>query len=370
MKGYIPTLDGWRAIAILAVMVYHGTTAVFYPAGFYPSYHALRIIQTGAKGVDIFFAISGFLICTRLLQEQHEKGRISLLGFYLRRVFRILPPYFLYLGVLALVAWAGVIVIDQREWWSCVFFYRNYCGDLSTHGWYTGHFWSLAVEEHFYFFWPLLLVGCGSRRLRPLVVVFALLVPVWSLVDQSYHLISVGHPSQRTDTRLDGLFWGCWAALVLDVPRYREWITRWLTPWVWGGGVVVLVALVRYQPPLETHWQAFLMPWLLLGTVLRPTWAMSRLLEFSAVRWVGRLSYSLYIWQQLFLLGSWRETRPFPLGVWQELPLSIGATFACALVSYYFLERPMIRLGQHLARRCTPLTISPVESVPVAVART
>src|SRR4051794_30193224 len=64
--GYIPTLDGWRAIAIAAVLVYHATTTLFYPAGPWPSYNALRVIQTGAKGVDVFFAISGFLICTRL----------------------------------------------------------------------------------------------------------------------------------------------------------------------------------------------------------------------------------------------------------------------------------------------------------------
>jgi len=72
---------------------------------------------------------------------------------------------------------------------------------------------------------------------------------------------------------------------------------------------------------------------------------VSRLLEAGAVRWVGRLSYSLYIWQQLWMMGSWKVPRPFPLGPFQELPLSVLCTFGCAAVSYYLVERPTIRLG-------------------------
>lgn len=365
MKGYIPTLDGWRAIAILGVLIYHGTTALFYPTGPFPNYYALRVIQAGAKGVDIFFAISGFLICTRLLQEQKATGRISLKGFYIRRGFRILPPYFLYLGVLALIAATGVLAVEAREWWGCILFIRNYYGPVASHGWYTGHFWSLSVEEHFYLMWPLLLVVSGSRRARPVAVLLALLVPAWHLLNDSFHLLpELGHASQRTDTRLDGLLWGCWAALLLDVPTYRAWITRWLTPWTWLAVVAALVALARYQPVLEAHWEAFLMPWLLLGTVLRPTGRVGRLLELAPVRWVGRLSYSLYIWQQIFLLGSWRVSRPFPLGPLQELPLSIVATFACAAASYYLVERPLLRVGQRLARAAEGRQIASPRLVP------
>ena len=76
------------------------------------------------------FAISGFLICTRLLEERHEAGRISLKSFYLRRAFRILPPYFLYLAILAWIAAAGVVEVAPIEWWSCGLFFRNYIPDL------------------------------------------------------------------------------------------------------------------------------------------------------------------------------------------------------------------------------------------------
>jgi peptidoglycan/LPS O-acetylase OafA/YrhL len=354
VDSYLPTLDGWRAVAILGVLMYHGTTSLFYPGGPFPSYEAIRVIQAGSRGVDIFFAISGFLICTRLLQERQQTGGISLRAFYLRRAFRILPPYFTYLGVLAVLAVCGVLVVEGREFLGCLLFIRNYYGPVESHGWYTGHFWSLAVEEHFYLLWPLFLVTCGSRRARSLVVVIALAVPAWRVLDERFGLMSaLVQGSQRTDTRIDGLLWGCWAAVLLEMPAYRAWITRLLTPWVWFAVVAALVALVRYEPFMEKFWQSFLLPWLLLGTVLHPTWAVSQLLEASPLRWLGRLSYSLYIWQQIFLLGSWRVSRPFPLGMLQELPLSVAASFVCAAASYYLLERPLLRYGQRLARRAT-----------------
>jgi peptidoglycan/LPS O-acetylase OafA/YrhL len=348
MKGYLPTLDGWRALAILGVLIYHGCTYLFCSVGPYPSYQASLLIQAGARGVDIFFAISGFLICSRLLQEQREQGRIHLKGFYIRRFFRILPPYFMYLAVLALLVPAGIVSIRANEWWGCVLFVRNYVAG----GWYTAHFWSLSIEEHFYLFLPALLLLAGVRQARPVVLVLALLIAVWRHLDGHFHwLAALGAVDLRTDTRLDALLWGCWTALLMSIPAYRECVRKWFSLGLWLGVVGILLALARYRPSWDQTLQAFLMPWLLLGTVLRPTGLVAQVLESRLLRWIGRLSYSLYIWQQLFLfgIGHWNSPRPFPLGPLQELPGSICATFACATASYYLVERPAIRLGQRLA---------------------
>jgi len=90
-KDYRPTLDGWRAIAILLVMFAHGGSELFYPNGRFVSSTWLSISQHGGFGVDLFFGISGLLICGRLLDENEKTGGISLCSFYIRRVFRILP---------------------------------------------------------------------------------------------------------------------------------------------------------------------------------------------------------------------------------------------------------------------------------------
>src|SRR5271157_3717849 len=100
--GYLPTLDGWRAIAIAGVLLDHGTANFFRGSAWY------SFLRTGPNGVSLFFAISGFLICSRLLEEEQLLGRISLKGFYLRRACRILPAAFAYLGVLAILGVSGL----------------------------------------------------------------------------------------------------------------------------------------------------------------------------------------------------------------------------------------------------------------------
>lgn len=369
-SGYIPTLDGWRAIAILGVIVYHGATTLFYPLGPYPSYEALKVIQVGHRGVDVFFAISGFLICSRLIRERVKTGRISLSGFYLRRAFRILPPFLVYLAVIAGMTAAGLIAVEGREFVGSLLFVRNYYGGpVEGHGWYTGHLWSLAVEEHFYLAWPLLMIVLSLRWLRVVTPVLALLVPVWVFTASHFGWPGVGN-EKATDVRIDAILWGCWAALLVAVPACRAWIVRWLRPWTWGAVVVLLALLVRYETPVGRHAESFLIPWLLVGTVLNPGWRVSRLLEAGPVRWVGRLSYSLYIWQQLWMFGRFTVPRPFDLGPFQELPLNLLCVFVCAVLSYYLVEKPMIRLGTRLVRaRTEPQAVGVVRAPEYEMAR-
>ncbi len=109
--GYLPTLDGWRTVAILAVMICHATDSVFHAEGSHPNAFLHAVTRYGALGVDIFFGISGFLICSRLLTEHQGNGGIRLGRFYMRRFFRILPPYLTYLGGLAALAAFGLVPI-------------------------------------------------------------------------------------------------------------------------------------------------------------------------------------------------------------------------------------------------------------------
>jgi peptidoglycan/LPS O-acetylase OafA/YrhL len=351
-SNYLPTLDGWRAVAILAVLICHGSDQIFSEAGPWPNEQLHAYTRHGSLGVDIFFGISGFLICTRLLQEQQRSGRISLRGFYIRRAFRILPASFTYLAVVGFLGLTGLLYVGAWQWLSCLLFFRNYVDSSAAGGWYTGHFWSLCIEEHFYLFWPGLLVLLGTRRARWGVAGMALAVAVWRALEFRHQWLGRFLPESgfyaRTDIRLDGLLWGCWMALLFSVPRVRAWLTRWLSLGVWLAMAGAFLALVKYHPPMSMLGQAFLIPLLLVATIVRPRGLVGRVLETMPMRWIGRISYSLYLWQQLFLVGS-REPRPLPFGPLQEWPLNVAACFACAALSFYVIERPLIHLGQRLA---------------------
>jgi peptidoglycan/LPS O-acetylase OafA/YrhL len=367
-SDHLPTLDGWRAIAIIGVLISHGTARVLGPSGAFASPGLFQLTRYGVLGVDLFFGISGFLICTRLVQEEHQRGRISLKDFYVRRAFRIFPPYLLYLAILGLMAAAGMLVVRRWEWLSCALFFRNYLpldlGNLG--GQYTAHFWSLAVEEHFYLLWPGVLFLFGSRRSQRLVIAVVLVLAAWRAIEFRYGLVArhlvpgVGFYT-RTDIRIDALLWGCWLALLFQDPIWRERFRRSLSPGLWLGLVALYVVCVTYVPPFALLWQSILIPLILLGTVLRPQSWVGRFLETSPMRWVGRISYGLYLWQQLFLMGKEVHGR-LPLGFVQTFPVNVVVVFLCASLSYYLMERRLIRIGHALTSRRVPSSEQTVDS--------
>src|SRR6202012_6060119 len=108
--------------------------------------------------VFIFFVISGFLITSLLLHEQEKRGTINMRSFYFRRAMRILPPIYFYIAILLLLGWAGRLAITKIDILSALFFFRNYATNLSM--WSIEHFWTLAIEEQFYFIWPCVLYFC------------------------------------------------------------------------------------------------------------------------------------------------------------------------------------------------------------------
>ncbi|MGC1297760.1 MAG: acyltransferase, partial [Alloacidobacterium sp.] len=157
--GYIPTLDGWRAVAILLVMLHHDRLHHFLGTA------GIWLQKYGSRGVDLFFALSGLLICTRLLEEEQLTGTIRLKNFYLRRLFRIQPAVLVYLATICLLMLAGAL---QHAWGGILFgllLVRNYFPlHLVTRDYYTGHIWSLSVEEHFYLFLPFFLRRVRNHR--------------------------------------------------------------------------------------------------------------------------------------------------------------------------------------------------------------
>jgi peptidoglycan/LPS O-acetylase OafA/YrhL len=329
--GYIPTLDGWRALAVIWVIAFHGT----------PPFSALSpLTDLGWHGVNIFFGLSGFLICTNLLREEQSNGRIDLFAFYSRRAFRILPPALTYLAIVGSLGAFGFISSSPLEWLSSVFFFRNYISLPDHVGWATGHFWSLSVEEHFYLIFPGLLMLTGLHRARVSVPVLALSISVWRYVENRYQIVPIGAYG-RTDIRIDGLLWGCALALWMVERRWQLAFQRVCTPMTSVLFSVTLLLIITFQPPLSNTLEAMLIPLVIYATVVQPTSAVGRFLECSLMRWIGRMSYSLYIWQTLFFVSRFWQ----PSSV-QTAPLNVMALLGCAVASHYLIERPALTWGK------------------------
>jgi peptidoglycan/LPS O-acetylase OafA/YrhL len=347
---YIPTLDGWRAVSIALVILHHSQVRCTVP---FLGAVLQSLSKVGEIGVELFFAISGLLICSRLLDEESKHGTISLKGFYLRRSFRILPAALLYLFVVAMLAAFHVIPLVPADWFGALLFFRNYTmvleylrhSPLALH-WYTGHFWSLSMEEHFYLILPAVLVVFRRTRLSVLGGL-AVSVALWRLV-----LVHVLHRDYqilfRTDTHVDALLIPAMIALAL-FPLLRNRAARRFVPaWSFPIWVVLEIGLLATKVPAFLTWQAIIIPLLILSTALHPNALPGSILEFLPIRWIGWISYSLYLWQQLFfgtnLVGS-----PQGLALLREPPISFVALLLCASFSYYVVEKPCIRLGHKLA---------------------
>ncbi len=343
-SDYVPTLDGWRAVAIAMVMFSHVRL---------PGQALSQIAVYGALGVHLFLAISGFLITDRLLQEEQNRGRIRLGSFYLRRVFRILPAAFVYLAVVGVLGAARLIPMDGGQLLSSALFWRNYFVEPAAQSWYTGHFWSLAVEEHFYLLWPGLLVVLGTRRARWAAPALACAFAVWRGLDTHYGWLAAIDPAWkdlvgRSDYRMDALLWGCAAAFVWNAPALRSWLADRGRAAYGLIAISAMALLLIFEPPGYIAALAMLMPVPLILTAADPASWIGRVFERRGMRWFGRISYSVYLWQMLFLPAY---GLPVSLGIAQQFPLNVALAVGIASISYYAIEQPCRSLGRTLAQR-------------------
>ena len=329
-RHYIPTLDGWRAVAISIVVIAHAL-------------HYAWAVQ----GVDVFFAISGYLICTNLLVERERKGDISLSDFYLRRAFRILPASLTYLCILGILVLAGLTAANGVDILSCIFLWANY---HFGRGWEVRHFWSLSMEEHFYLLWPALLTFLGNRRAKMAAGIGVLVIFLWRIWAFSHYNIIDTPGMARTDIRLDVFFIPCTAAIMLRDEVWRRRAQR-IGPKLCVALMAVLALMkvfVGKSPvftSVELAFQATVFPILVIYTVFHPTSWSGRLLELAPLRWIGRVSYSIYLWQQICVRPSWISDHI------TFVPLRIACAVVLASFSYYLVERPMIGLGRSISKQ-------------------
>ena len=361
-EKYLPTLDGWRGIAVIGVILYHAREEFSHGNSL-----AVRLAAHCYVGVDIFFAISGFLICGLLLREYEKTGDINIRRFYIRRFFRILPPYYVSLAAICAAGAFLALPLNFSRVPSCLFFYRNYLPlGMDEHGgFYTAHYWTLALEEHFYLIWPLVLLAVRPKRAGKVAFLLAMTVFAWRTIEGHFHLLADVLPQAnlmaRSDTRIDALLWGCLAAIYF--PKIQRLAERIPFSQLWFVPAVLVVIVQKLHPPGLTLFDAVLLPLLIVSTVIQPRSVLGHVLEWQPLRWLGTISFSLYLWQQLFLPELGTELARGRFQYLQRPPWNLIAILVCACLSRYLIEIPMTRLGHRIGD--SPLAIAPaVESSP------
>jgi peptidoglycan/LPS O-acetylase OafA/YrhL len=369
---YQPALDGLRAFSVTAVILYHLS---FSWAG------------GGYLGVDAFFVLSGFLITTLLLSEQAGTGRVSLGAFWGRRARRLLPALFLLLIVVVLYASTTMTALQldalRGDAIASLFYVANWHFIATDQSYFAlltvpsplQHLWSLAIEEQFYLLWPLVVVGVlavsrASRRVLTVVTVGGIVlsqVAMASLYDEA-------DPSRAyygTEARAHTILVGCLLAIILiRRPVARGGARRVLS----AAGIVAFAACIvvwsTAQPgPLLFHGGdlAFsVLVAVVIAAAVQPTGRLRAFLGLTAFRFVGLISYGLYLWHWPVIVFATPEQTGLD-GVRLDL-LCIGITFVAALASYTLLELPVRRgvLRPPLARIVLPVSIVVVLAVVLA----
>ena len=368
-SGYLPGLDGLRAFAILGVLMAHDLPWSL--AG----YSNEKWKGYGGWGVQLFFALSGVLICWRLLEDEAKAGHLPLRGFYIRRLFRIQPAAFCYLAVVAILFLAGSIPVNWHFWCSAVFSYTNFLIRANTPpgaGAFLGHFWTLSVEEHFYLLISLLFLIAKRHRALLLAAVLVTLL-LWQTHAEVHRHFDVYVSARRTYWVIQFLLFPALLALLIRAQPVRSLVLRYGKPWVATllAAAAILAAMahqglpffqehlrhmslfyfVTFRPNLLFYGSAL---WV-VTIMLHPASWTTRFLELRAFRLVGRLSYSLYLWHILFFIPAFLPGLVH--SQWMVLlsgrPWKYLATALAATLSYYLVERPMIRFGHKVAPPAT-----------------
>ncbi|NUO53403.1 MAG: acyltransferase [Polyangiaceae bacterium] len=368
--GRIAGLDGLRAVSIVLVMASHAAGTALVGGGSIPLGEAHR---WGKVGVRVFFVISGFLITKLLLDEETKFGDVSVKAFYVRRAFRILPAFLVYLAFVGALTIAGREAVPANDFIHALTYTVNF--DVSRH-WLVSHMWSLSVEEQFYLLWPLAFGLLGARRAFWVAVLTCVIGPIarWVIL-------------MRLPEHLDALVWQAFPAVGDSIA------TGCILAFVWMGRAPAsvqpllqrIVALAEATPATYLLFPAAFFTYLLeyrptVWTLVGVTFSnvafalvvarvvktradgIGRVLVHKWIERVGVLSYSLYLWQQVFLRQSVVEGS----SLWKtacSFPLSFVLAYVLAHVSYELVERRALRAKPRWADRTLTIANAPTVDV-------
>jgi peptidoglycan/LPS O-acetylase OafA/YrhL len=360
-RFYRPELDALRFFAFLGVFIFHAAprTMDFYNAAGYPHWLSsllISIFGAGAYGVDLFFALSAYLITSLLLRERAATGALDLRGFYVRRILRIWP---LYLAFVAFAALTAKMLPGQVLPMRYVVGYSLLAGNwiYAFYGLpasFATPLWTVSIEEQFYLAWPLALRRASVRTMAAIAVGLLVVANAWRV-----WLAVTAAPVERieynTFTRLDPIAFGILIALFgHKLPQ----LSRWSRIALLCGGVVTWVAVFAFTVtaphPMFTTWQmAVGHPFTALASVavlLSVLGSQHGFLRNKTLLYLGKISYGLYVLHEFAHFCAMRLVpASTSAGVVGQSLVGLALTVALAAASYRWLESPFLRLKERFA---------------------
>ena len=347
-QNHIPALDGLRGIAVLMVMAFHfiqGNPL----SGNQILYWLTKASAFGQTGVDLFFVLSGFLITRILLTAKEDKHYFK--NFYIRRFLRILPLYYLFLVItyillpfLKLSTW---VPFQQQFWfWLHIQNIPATFPSLENHG--PSHFWSLAVEEHFYLIWPFLVYCLSPRKLMwaSLAIILIAILSRFLLISLDIGIFYF------TLCRMDELAIGAILAILeirnslLSSKKIFSWVASFLLVFLsisWpllSGQSSIYIGLFKFTAIAVFY---FCIIGFLLS--LESDRHLLRFMKSEFLVYTGRISYGMYVVHPLcFYMIAQLE---FFSGIWAEISASFGLTYLVSTLSYKYYEKPFLALKKY-----------------------
>ena len=360
-RFYRPELDVLRFFAFLGVFIFHAAprTMDFYDRAGYPHWLSSLIIPifgAGAYGVDLFFALSAYLITSLLLRERAATGALDLRGFYVRRILRIWP---LYLAFVAFATFFAALIPGQHLPMRYVIGYSLLAGNwiYAFYGLpasFATPLWTVSIEEQFYLAWPLALRRASVRMMAAIAAGLLVIANAWRV-----WLAVTAAPVERieynTFTRLDPIAFGILIALFgHKLPSF----TRWQRVSLLCGGVATWVAVFAFtvtSPTLKfTTWQmAVGHPFTALASVavlLSVLGSQNRFVRNPTLLYLGKISYGLYVLHEFAHFCAMRMVpASTPIRVIGQSLVGLTLTVVLAAASYRWLESPFLRLKERFA---------------------
>jgi peptidoglycan/LPS O-acetylase OafA/YrhL len=328
-----PGLNGLRGVSIIMVVLHH---FILQYNGYYQN-----VLFIGYLGVDIFFVISGFLITTLCIKEKVKTNTISLKKFYIRRAFRILPVAYLYIATLLVLNYIFKLDIAYTSFIGAALFLMNLSVFWSAKfDWDLAHYWTLSTEEQFYILFPILL----KKRLSVFtgVVIFvAAVVPLLFYLQYLFPVLNIGIVSSalRYFIKFQGIAIGCLFSILLckgylNSGRYNVPVTLFC---------ILFIAYFKFDPATSLK-SSFLnlfisvaIGFIIVNNVLYTNNWIANFLNFKPLAFVGVLSYSIYIWQQLFM----SHNPKFPLSAF---PVNMLCLSVVPVLVYFTFEKYFLKL--------------------------